>query len=384
MTGSTLSAEQVETALEQVAQFGVASTRTADVLDVGTDAFLSHFESEILEEFLLRGGATCRLYEAVYGAGKSHLLDLLGTMGRRRGMVVCRIDLSQALDLREWNQVARHILENMTLEHDGQEHRAIPNIMEVLGRDAEESLVSGTSQARHAGFAEALKVAFKGAYGTAEGRSLIHRYLMGEAISAKRLREQGIHGVKDPLSRRNAEAVLETCINTLHRVSGQGVMLLFDENEQTLQSRRSVPTRREQSAANLIRRLIDACTTGRIEGAVVVFAVLPGFIERCSQAYQALGQRISRSGVDRENPSWRWPIVDLGAVNAFGNSEEFARAACAKLVRLVDHCGGNTTDLERVLRENAEAVLMENAGAEYRRPLMKRLAILALERIENG
>ena len=44
----------------------------------------------------------------------------------------------------------------------------------------------------------------------------------------------GIRGVKAPLSKRNAEHVMNTVATTLHALGVPGTLLAFDENEQTL------------------------------------------------------------------------------------------------------------------------------------------------------
>lgn len=58
----------------------------SSVIDVGSDAFVSCFEHEILNGLVQHGGATCRFFEGSYGAGKTHLLRLLGETARARGI----------------------------------------------------------------------------------------------------------------------------------------------------------------------------------------------------------------------------------------------------------------------------------------------------------
>ena len=117
-------------------------------------------------------------------------------------------------------------------------------------------------------------------------------------------------------------------------------MLLFDENEKTLESSGRV-SRRIKIAANLIRRLIDACTGGSLPATVVVFAVLPGFINRCSVAYDALGQRIrAPDWVDGPVP-WRWPLLPLRAISETNSPEEFLDAICTRLEEIATEITGS-------------------------------------------
>ncbi|WP_373064703.1 BREX system ATP-binding domain-containing protein, partial [Gemmatimonas sp.] len=84
-------------ALEQLAQYGVPSQGAARLLDVGSAEFLRYFERETLDDFVCRGGATCKLFEGAYGSGKTHLLHLLHDLALSKGMAVVKTDLSQAL-----------------------------------------------------------------------------------------------------------------------------------------------------------------------------------------------------------------------------------------------------------------------------------------------
>ena len=71
-------------ALEQVAQYGTAPRGAAAFLDVGSAGFVDYFESEIIDDLLGSGGATCKMVAGAYGSGKTHLLDLLGDVALRR------------------------------------------------------------------------------------------------------------------------------------------------------------------------------------------------------------------------------------------------------------------------------------------------------------
>ena len=94
--------DDIVDALESVAQYGVPSPGAAPIIDVGTADFLSLFENEILGTLLDSGGGTCRIYEGVYGSGKTHFLDLVTTLALRKGMAVVRNDLSQGVNLDNW------------------------------------------------------------------------------------------------------------------------------------------------------------------------------------------------------------------------------------------------------------------------------------------
>ena len=370
----------VREALEQVAQYGIPGQAGAGVLDVGTGDFLAYFEREILADLVARGGATCRFFEGSYGAGKTHLLRLLGDRAAARGLAVVQTELSRDLGLEDWSLITKYVLEHVELRVAGEPVRSLPAILSALGRTGLAGLAALKRAALpHAGF----RAAMLRAVGEPSLPPLLDLYLRGEKVGAGQLKRAGIAGIKDPLSRRNAEQVLNTVLSGLYQLGVPGVLLLFDENERTLVSDRAALSRRLQVAANLMRRLIDGCTTGGLVGAVAVFAVLPGFLENCTRLYPALGQRLEMARESGLAPAWRGPVLPVQAVNTTSEPEEFLAQAAGVVARLVGDCGGATDGLAETLRAEGAGVLLEHAGAGYRRPLMKRLAALALARLDE-
>jgi hypothetical protein len=375
--------DQVIDALENVAAYGVPSEGTAWILDVGTSGFLNFFENEILEKLILRGGATCRIFEGVYGSGKTHILELLSELALSRGMVVAKTDLSQAMNLGEWHQITRHILEHAVVQVDTVHARTLPIVLETLGGNYSEL---GTklrkAQLPHPGFKKAMIRALDSDYPNKRSRELVHRYLLGERVRVTDLRASGVQDVKSPLSKKNAEQVLSTVSNGLSLIGLGGTLLLFDENERTLEVRGTTPSRRILLTANLLRRLIDGCAMNRVQGLVVVFAVLPGFLNRCMKAYPALGQRLSTSEM-LGTPGWRSPVLEVPAANEIDDPNEFLDAMIERICELVRICEGKTTGLPRKLRSEGSNILASNAGSSYRRPLLKALANTALQEIDQ-
>jgi hypothetical protein len=161
-------------------------------------------------------------------------------------------------------------------------------------------------------------------------------------------------------------------------------MLLFDENEKSFEFHRYGPApKRVQVAANLMRRLIDGCTTGGVVATVTVFAVLPGFLDQCALAYQALGQRVQAPPNDGRPPSWRWPVLCVDELAFAGQADRFADEAVTAFERAARHCGAAPTGLDEELRRAAQDAVKRNAGAGFRRLLMKRLATLTLRAIDG-
>jgi hypothetical protein len=77
-------ADDIIDALEVIAQNGIPATGRAWITDVRSGPYIDFFEDEILGHLVASGGSTCRIFEAVYGAGKTHLLDLFFSLASRR------------------------------------------------------------------------------------------------------------------------------------------------------------------------------------------------------------------------------------------------------------------------------------------------------------
>jgi hypothetical protein len=302
-------------------------------------------------------------------------------MADAQGMASVRAELSQDLPLEDWQSISKYLLQHLTVEVHGQEVRGLPNILAVL-RESGRAQVDALRAAPipHAGFKRAMLFA---AQESVIPLSLT-RYLLGERVTASQLQRDGYRGIKDPLSQRNAELVLESVTGGLFHLGVRGTMLLFDETERSLVSSRAIPSAKVRIAANLMRRLIDACTTGRLVGTVIVFAILPGFLENCTQVYPALGQRLEMTRSTEVVPAWRWPVLPIEALTTTVEREDFLRQAAQRVVQLVEHCGGQTAGLERRLVNEGHDVLAAQAGSGYRRLLMKRMAAIAAEHLEGG
>jgi hypothetical protein len=150
---------------------------------------------------------------------------------------------------------------------------------------------------------------------------------------------------------------------------------LFDETEHTLSQRRH---KSDALAANLLRRLIDGCTSGRLVGTFVGFAVLPGTIEQAALVYPALGQRVRV--IERVDGGFRRPVLEIARINTCETAGEFLEAAVQRVGALASEIGGSSPALLQQLRVEGRAVLDAYASG-YRRPLFKALALRALTNV---
>jgi hypothetical protein len=371
---------QIIDALENVAQIGAPSLGAATMLDIGTQEFIEYFEDEVLDNFIVQGGSTCRFFEGAYGAGKTHLLQLLRDVAVKRQMLVVEVELSHALNFVNWHSITKFILEKIQCRFDGKKFQSLPKILDAMianGKVLEKPLRS--FQLSHTGFVNAIETYLK------RNRNLnpiakdkLAQFLMGQKVGTVQLRQLGITGVKNPLSQRNAELVLNTVLSALYHLGFPGTMVLFDETEPIFKNT-VASTAKTQTAANIMRRLIDTCSLSGIKGVLVSFAVLPNFIPACANSYQALGDRLMVSRPDRFKHGWRAPVLRLDTVCSISDHEEFVKAAVDKFIELARELNIHDNNLKPRLKAAGEDILTNHAGLDFRRPLIRRYASTVLE-----
>lgn len=363
--------------LEGLAQYGIPPEGSAHLIDVGSEKFVQFFDLEFFELLVSRGGSTCRILEGAYGSGKTHLLQLLRDVAFQRGMAVVSTDLSRAIGLEDWRQVVQHSLEQMEARIEGQTFKSLARIMRALGST---NKIRKKFTGSHPGFAQAMNLAFLDEPANQEGRALLDRFLSGDRISVMDLKKCGVKGVKDPLSSRNAEHVLATVASGLRHYGLDGTALFFDENERTLSFQQSNPPKRIVTAANLLRRLIDQTVTGKVQGLIAVFAVLPGFTESCALAYPALGQRIQIAREHDDTPGWRTPVLPVGRTSDLESPELFVERLSDRFVELTGHSDA----LGKLLKAAGIQIVKSDVSSGYKRQLVKHLAVLSLEHFQQG
>ncbi len=384
-----LSRDDLLQALSGLAQTGTPGRDAALLLDVGTQEFLEYFSAEVLDELVCSGGATCRVFEGAYGAGKTHLLSLLQSLAVARGMAVVRVDLSHALSLEDWPAITRFILEKLELEVDGRREVSLPRILEAFSRHGAASTTRlAATSLPHGGFARAMRLVASGALPNNAAREAVHAYLLGEPVTQSTLKAAGVRGVRGALGNRSSELVLRTVLNGLRALGVAGTVLLFDEAERAFQVRGGRATQKVLAAANLMRRFIDACTTGGLSGVLAVFAVLPGFIDHCALAYDALGQRLTLMPDEEDGRiAWRSPVLLIDGLTTVPGREAFVNATCERLTTLAARCGlqkDAEDSLRRDLLNHGLLALENEAGSGYRRDLLKRVATVTLHHLSTG
>ncbi len=379
--------------LASLSGYGAAKKDAVQIIDVGTSSFLDFFNKEIFSEYLEQGGSTCRFFEGSAGSGKTHIIRLIENTAAREGYVVCYLELTKDLQFSEWDQITKTILENMYLQFNGRVIKRFPDILaSIEGTPHANEKGLQEVQFSHPCFQNAIQYALHHSTLDQESWDLLRRYLLGEKILVSQLKKHGLKRIKKSITKNNAEQVLNTVLNAIHQIGLKGTVIIFDETERSWVSQKRPVPKRVQVAANLIRRFIDSCSIGEIQGTIAIFAVLPNFIRDCADCYPALGQRLELHRDDATILSWRWPLLTTNEVNEILSKVEnpleqrkvFLNLAIEKFSRLVEHYDGDTDGLDDEFLKGGNLEMEKWAGEEYKRAIIKVLAELSLMRIEKN
>lgn len=373
----------IKNTLENIASFGTTPKGMAQYIDIGTGKYLKYLEKEVIDEYICKGGSTCKFFEGAYGSGKTHILQMLQELAFNKNMAVIYTNLTQELNLSDWKNITIHILQNIEVKIGGEIVKSLPRILMTIGKNLPNDKIEPLCKLKlpSSGFRNAMVYAMRMYNYSIDARFKLEKFLLGEKISSKELEIFGFSKIKGCLSQKNAEYVLKTVLEFLYQVGFAGTMLLFDENENTFYTHRREPSKKDKIAANLLRRMIDSCFNGNLIGTLIVFAVLPGFLENCSLNYPALGERLQISNYDKA--SWRWQLISVELLNSIRNHEEFLEKAILVFEKNIKILKGNVTGIKDKMWRQGMMVIERNAGSGYKRELMKVLAGIALDYLEG-
>lgn len=386
-----LSQPEVLRCLQTVAENGVSNPRVAQLLDVGTDDYLTLLDQEFFQKDQAIISSTVRIYEGFYGAGKTHLSDLLFNKALEAGYVAVRTNLSEALHLEDWKLVTRHVLEKVEARIEGRRFRSLPSILQRAGALDRVDLdrLEGYT-APHPGFKNACLQATT-IDPERDGAKHLFRFLKGEAVGSGLLSTYGIRNVKNPLSERNAERVLRTLAGALECSGFRGLVLLFDENEHTFTYSRSTPPRRVRLAANLLRRMIDACVAGELPNTLVTFTVLPQFLENANAVLPALGTRTQffrnilplGKSPGSMTPGWRFPVQEAKHAVYPIEMEEWLNGVVDRYCEILEYFGVPARTHEKKLVNLVKEALKTDASDSVRRKIQKSAAAYVLIQVND-
>ncbi len=305
--------------LESLGSSGKPPDRGLQVINVGNDTYLRILTREYLEGLLPAGGATFRIVQAGFGAGKTHFLYCVRELAWDLGYAVADVVLSSRecpfdKSLLVYRAVAAK-LAPPSLDPDGVPPEGLPYLLETI---LDEKLRELGEEATRIWVREELRrmpcdnAAFREAVSgyllalidqDDDRRSVLAAWLLGQELPPSRHREVGVY---ESVTEANAFPMLRSLTQVLPKLGVKGTVILFDEGDRVM----SLTSNRSQRLMDNLRQLIDLCGQARFPSVMVLYAVPPEFLRNVVPDYPALHQRLSAVNPLSER-SPQSPVIDL-------------------------------------------------------------------------
>jgi hypothetical protein len=377
--------------LARLAEFGTPPDPASALrLSVGLDQTIDRFRDETLP-FVADGGAELQFAFAPYGRGKTHLLRTLQEVARQQGFATSYVDCrSGEAPFASLQETYRIIASNLVpagstallSRRSGPEaiiEEAMISVAPERARERVASLIRDDHVATdYRNLASAYcRAILQDQHGGTLGSDL--RALLRADQSARvRVNDlyRGHSWLPRPigkLGRRNAASWLRSLGSLPMSLGYPGLVILFDETEQTHSLQRLNSQQRRLHLANL-RNFVDHMALGDFRGCAIYYAVVEEFLETAKIELEALSQRIERIHLGNEkgirNPRAVW--VDLDELtDPSPESDAFYDLLGARIVSigleagLPNHAGGHLTKRLREQSERFSASINLGAVREF-------------------
>jgi hypothetical protein len=322
-----LTSTQARRMLAQMGENGKPPEHGISHVNVGNESYLRIIETVYVRDLVRAAeGASFKLVQGTYGAGKTHFLYCVRDLAWRNGLLTALVTMSpKETPFNRPVAVYRAVAQRLELPRgaDGESTRGIDDILrqriETLvaadGVDTTRAWVD-TALAR----ATITRHSFRDAT-AAFARAILDRdeptarklaaWLRGEDISASEVKSVGVYEVP---SNENGFAMLRSLVQIVHRAGFAGTALLLDEAERRL-SVEAKPTKSTSETIDHLRELIDLCGRSELPRTLILYAVTPAFMRDVVPMYPALQQRLGQpvQYLSTNNP--KAPLIDLEALD---------------------------------------------------------------------
>ncbi|GEM_PF-103502 len=392
-TGAELGRPAAMRILESLGSSGKPPDRHLDAINVGNETYLRILDREYLEGLLPAGGATFRIVQAGFGAGKTHFLYCVRERAWKRGYAVADVVLSARecpfdKSLSVYREVAR-LLAPPPEDEDGLPREGLPSLLEDLclarieaqGEEATRLWLREEVRrlpAADAAFREAVYRYMRAvADGDEEARHLLGAWLLGLDVPRSEHRALGIYS---RIHEGNAFPMLRSMTQLIPRLGLRGTVILFDEGDRVM----SLTASRSQRLMDNLRQIIDLCGQARFPSVMVLYAVPPEFLRNVVPDYPALHQRLSAvSPVSERSP--QSPVLDLEHLDL--PPKELLEEIAGRILKVFESARGVELD-PRVQKENASRlaaiVTRHHYEVSHRRLFVKAWVDLCYGQVADG
>jgi hypothetical protein len=352
-------------------------------INVGNESYLRVLRHEYFGH-LLKVGASFKLVQGYFGAGKTHFLYCVREMAWEHGFATALVELSPAEcpyddSLKVYRAVARRVAlkpaQVLTAPNYGVGDVVRDSVDDAVG-EAEKRLAERGAEAREAArravgewltatvgrapceshsYRQAV-VGLARAYleGDREREHRLEAWLSGEPVPPSELRDAGVY---ETLDRSNGFTMLRCLTQMMVALGVSGTALLFDEVDRNL----SVSAKRSHAIGDNLRQVIDLCGRHQLPNTLFVYAVPPEFLRNVVPDYPALYQRL-RSPVALSVRSPQAVLIDLERLDL--EPAELLQQIGEKLVPIFERARGVALDRARQSR-NAKVLAKAAVDAYF-------------------
>ena len=296
-------------------------------INVGNETYLRILEHEYIQG-LLAFGASFKLVQGYFGAGKTHFLYCVREMAWGHGFATAVVELSPAEcpyddSLKVYQAVARRIALRPAEALSAPNYGLADLVRNVVDDAVDAATDRGASEEdaraeagqwlrRTVGRAACESHSFRQAI-VALGRAYLaddpdaerplEAWLMGEPVPVAEVRPAGVY---EALDRSNGFTMLRCLTQMMVALGLPGTVLLFDEVDRNL----SVSARRSHAIGDNLRQVVDLCGRHQLPSTLFMYAVPPEFMRNVVPDYPALYQRL-KSPVPLSVRSPQSVLIDL-------------------------------------------------------------------------
>jgi len=306
---------------------------------VGLDEIVDAIDKEYLQFLIKGGGSSFKVIVGGYGSGKTHFLYTIRELAWNNNYATSYVTLTpEDTPFHKLELVYRSIANNLQLPLKTNEllsgsERGIESFLirwynniesryRTLGMEddelpeiLEEYIKNNIKGYESSSFTNAVRNAFLSLLrGDNEDFETIATWLKGESYSRS---EHSKHGILQRIDKNTAFPRLRSLGQWIRSIGYSGLIILFDEAEQTP----SFSSRQMQLHLNNLRQLIDTCQSTSFQGFLIFYAVPDEeFLHRRGFVYEALTQRLN-TNFTTFNPSG----VKINLEAIFGDRPEKLR-----------------------------------------------------------
>jgi len=367
----------------------------------GLDNYLKPIEDEYFCSYINNGGSAFKLVVGTFGGGKTHFLYSVRELAWKNNLAVSYVQLTEkTTPFNQLEAVYRSIVANIMFPMTGEEllsgrEKGIESFIKVwyqnkindfkkLGvldaeMDAEIKNYLASITTDSSSFTNAIKAAFNCLFNKQDDDfSMVIQWLKGEPYNTSKTDGPAKFKIQQRIDKNTAFTMIASLVQWVRSTGYLGLVILFDEAEQTP----SMSGKQKTSLLQNLLELINECAHGSLPNCMIFYAV-PNltFLDGKTDMFVALNQRLETIF---EPINYQGVRIDLG--NTSSDSTGILIEIGMKLAKVYEIANSitfNKEPLENSISALAKAVIKDKWGdtgfkREFVQKVIKAFGILRI------